>query len=95
MPRQRKKYTEEFKLSAVKMIVEEGRSVREVAQSLDVNETTLHSWKRLLAPQDNVPANKLTSKDEEIRRLRRELANAKKDQEILKKAAAYFAKNQK
>ena len=94
MPRQRKKYTEEFKLSAVKMIVEEGRSVREVAQSLDVNETTLHSWKRKLTSEETTAPDKLTSKDEEIRRLRRELANAKKDQEILKRAA-YFAKNQK
>ena len=95
MSRQRKKYTEEFKLSAVKMIVEQGRSVREVAQNLDVNETTLHSWKRKAMSEETESPGKLTSKDEEIRRLRRELANAKKDQEILKKAAAYLAKNQK
>jgi transposase len=96
----RRKYTREFKLDAVKLIVEEGRSVRDVARSLGVNETVLHTWKRgflergELAFPGNGHRQTGTDLEEEVRRLKKENAELKKDQEILKKAAAFFAKHQ-
>jgi transposase len=96
----RRKHTKEFKLDAVKLVVERGRAVRDVARSLGVNETLIHSWKRKflesgeLAFPGNGNRQPGSDLEEENRRLRKELADAKKDNEILKKAAAYFAKHQ-
>ena len=100
MGKPRKKYTKEFKLEAVRLVVEQGRSPREVARSLGVNESLLHQWKRqfLDGGQLSFPGNgnRMTASEaeEEIRRLKKELAEAKQEREILKKAAAYFAKHQ-
>ena len=100
MGKPRKKYTKEFKLEAVKRVVEQGRTAREVARSLGVNESLLHHWKRQFreAGELSFPGNgNRRTADEaeaEIRRLKKELADAKQDREILKKAAAFFARNQ-
>lgn len=99
MGKSRRKYTKEFKLEAVRQVVEKGRAVSHVAESLGINESMLHQWKRQLLKEGEVafPGNGKRSENEleaEVRQLRKELAEAKKDQEILKKAAAYFAKNQ-
>ena len=96
----RKKYTKEFKLEAVSMVVKQGRSAAEVARSLGVNASLLHSWKRKFLEDGELsfPGNgnrQIGSElEEENRRLRKELANVKQDKEILKKAAAFFARNQ-
>ncbi len=99
MGKPRRKHTKEFKLEAVRQVVEKGRPVRQVADSLGINESMLHQWKRQLLKDKALafPGNGKQSVDEleaENRRLRKELAEAKQDREILKKAAAYFAKNQ-
>ena len=100
MGKLRKKYTKEFKLEAVRLVVEQGRSAREVSRSLGVNESLLHHWKRQLLEDGELSfpgnGNRMTSDEAEgeIRRLKKELAEAKQDREILKKAAAFFARNQ-
>ena len=90
----RRKHSREFKLEAVKQVVEHGRSVSEVADGLGVNRTMLTRWKSELEAEGALafPGNgKLSEAEEEIRRLRRELSIARQEREILKKAAAYFA----
>ncbi len=98
MGKPRKKYTKEFKLEAVRQVVEKSRPATQVAKSLGINESMLHQWKRraledgeLAFPGNGRPAE--SELEVEVRRLRKKLAEAEQDREILKKAAAYFAKN--
>ena len=96
----RKKYTKEFKLEAVKLVLEQGRPVTEVSRRLGVNGSLIHQWKRKFLENGELSfpgnGNHMTTSEaeKEIRRLKKELAEAKQDREILKKAAAYFAKHQ-
>ena len=95
MARQRRTYTNEFKVEAVKLITEKGYSVAEAARSLDVGETLLRSWKvALQAGGDQAfPGNgRLNPHEEELRRLRAEDKRLLAEREILKKAAAFFAR---
>ena len=98
MGRPRKKYTREFKLEAVRLVVEKDRPARQVALDLGINESMLHQWKRRALKDGDLafPGNGRTTAselEEDNRRLRTELAQVKQDREILKKAAAYFAKH--
>ena len=98
MGKSRRKYTREFKLDAVRMLVEQGRTVAEVAENLGVNRTVLQSWKKQFEADGSVafPGHgKRKPQDEEVRRLERELAIVRQEREILKKALAYFAKEGK
>lgn len=95
MARQRRTYTNEFKAEAVKLITEKGLSVAEASRSLDIGETLLRSWK--IAFQANgdqaFPGNgRLPAHEEELRRLRAEVKRLLMEREILKKAAAFFAR---
>ena len=91
----RRKFSREFKLEAVKLVKERGVSVRQAAKDLDVHENVLRKWVRELReePQEAFPDNgKQKVQDAEIARLRKEVAKLKMERDILKKAAAYFAK---
>ena len=95
MPRQRRKYTREFKVEAVKLVTEQGYSVAEAARSLGVHETVLRSWKQALQSKGNQAfpgQGKLPAIEEELRRLRVENKRLQAERDILKKAAAFFAK---
>ncbi len=93
MGKSRRKFSREFKLEAVKQVVELGRSVSEVAANLDVHANSLSSWKRQYLEDGSVqaPADEQADLAAEVRKLRRELKIAQQEREILKKAAAYFA----
>jgi len=94
MTRTRKTYTAEFKLQAVKMILEQKRSVAEVARRLDVGENVLHAWKKaaLKCGTNAFPVpGSLTPLEEENRRLRAEVKRLEAERDILKKATAFFA----
>lgn len=94
MGKSRRRYSREFKVEAVKQVVEHGRTVTEVAESLDLNCNMLSSWKTKLEAEGAVASasqSKQTDLEEENRRLRRELAIARQERDILKKATAYFA----
>lgn len=96
--RKRKTYDKEFKLDAVRLIVEQGRSVASVARDLGVNENSLHHWKKKYAEdgKEAFPGHgELKPEDEELRRLKRELQIAREERDILKKAIAFFAKHGK
>jgi transposase len=95
MARERRKYTSEFKVEAVKLVTEQGYSVAEAARSLDVGETLLRSWKVAFQGQgtEAFPGNgRLPAVEEELRRLRADNKRLLMEREILKKAAAFFAR---
>lgn len=96
--KKRRKFDRQFKIDAVNLIINGGRTVRDVARELGIDETVLHRWKRQLT-QNGTEAfpgkGHLSAQEEELRRLRRELEQAKEDREILKKALAYFSKHGK
>ena len=95
MARQRRSYTREFKVEAVKLVTEKGYSVAEAARSLDIGETLLRSWKQALESQGDqaFPGNgNLPAVEEELRRLRAENKRLQMERDILKKATAFFAK---
>ena len=95
MSDKRKTYDNEFKLSAVKMIVEGGMSVSRISKDLGVNENSLYKWKRdYLTDQQNAFPGKgrMKPEDEELRKLKKELYIVKMERDILKKAIAFFAK---
>jgi transposase len=92
----RRKHSREFKVEAVKQVVEKGRSVSEVADGLGINRNLLTRWKSELAAEgaQAFPGNgNATGVEEELRRVRRQLAIAEQERDILKKAVAFFAKH--
>jgi transposase len=93
--KQRRKYDRQYKMDAVSLVVNGGRSVSEVARELGINPNVLHRWRRQLTEEGTGAFSgkgKLSSQEEELRRLRRELEQAKDDRDILKKALAFFSK---
>ena len=96
--KKRKTYTREFKLEAVRLITEKGYSIAEASRNLGVDYSVLRRWKKQLSddPQNAFPGKgKLKAPDEEYRRIKRELERVKEERDILKKALAYFAEDQK
>ena len=94
----RRSYSREFKVQAVKMITEQGLSIREVSRDLGVSETVIRNWKRKLAEDADqaFPGNgRLTADQEELRRLREENRQLRMERDILKKATALFANEKK
>lgn len=86
-----KRYPDEFKLEAVKQVTERGHPVAEVAGRIDVSQHSLYAWIK----QYGLPAEtrqEQQSQSAEIRRLKAELKRVTEERDILKKAAAYFAK---
>lgn len=98
-PRRRRRFSQEFKLEAVRLAAIGDRSISEVARDLGIGANLLCQWKRQAetrsghGPTDVFPGKgKLMSQDEEIRRLRRENAVLREERDILGKATAFFAK---
>ena len=84
-------YPEEFKIEAVKQITERGHKVAEVSARLGVSQHSLYKWiKAHQTPAGERQAQ--ASQTEELRRLKNELKRVTEQRDILKKAAAYFAK---
>ncbi len=95
MARQRRTYTREFKLEAVKLITEKGYSVAEAARSLDIGDTLLRSWKQALDKEGDQAfpgRGQLPPLEAEVRHLRAENKRLQAERDILKKATAFFAK---
>jgi transposase len=92
MPRTRPPYPEEFRREAVELVRSGRRSLREAAESLGVSQQTLRNWQKQ-AEIDVGRREGVTSEErDELKRLRRENKILKEEREILKKAAAFFAK---
>ena len=91
----RKRYGEEFKLEAVRLVRERGVSVAQAARDLDLHPNLLRNWVKALSadPEHAFPGQgRMKPEQLEIERLRREVTKLKAERDILKKAAAYFAK---
>ena len=91
----RRKFSREFKLEAVRLIKDRGVAVAQAALDLDVHENVLRKWVRELSgdPQHAFPGHgQMKPEQLEIDRLRKEVAKLKAERDILKKAAAYFAR---
>lgn len=91
----RKKYSKEFKLDAVSLVVDRGYTRREAAKSLDINEQMLGRWVKEHRESEDGQAfrgnGKLTPEQEEIKRLKAENKRLQMERDILKKATAFFA----
>lgn len=88
-----RKYPEELRQRAVRLVFESGRPIAHVAQDLGVHREALRQWVRQAeADQDRRTDRPTTTELEELRRLRKENAELRRANEILKAASAYFAK---
>lgn len=99
MAAKRRQFTREFKLEAVRMLKSGERTLGELANDLGVRADIIRGWQKQvegragLTKEDVFPGHgKLTSKDQELRELRRQLEEVTQERDFLKKAAAYFAK---
>ena len=94
---QRRAFTREFKLEAVRLIRDRGVSVAQASRDLGVHANVLRKWSRDFGadPKQAFPGQgQMKPEQQEIERLRREVTRLKAERDILKKAAAYFAKDQ-
>lgn len=94
----RKRFDKEFKVSAVKMLLEGTQSMASLAKDLGINVNTLQNWKQqYLKDKASTPGVKLTQTEmeAELNRLRKEIAGLKQQNDFLKKVSAYFANNGK
>lgn len=89
----RRRYPDEFKEEAVKLITEQGYKASEAARNLDIDESMLRRWKQELAPKADGVLD--TDDKNELQRLRKENQKLRMEREILKKAAAFFANEPK
>ena len=93
--RPRRQFTDEFKASAVRLVLDEGKTVGTAARDLDLTETALREWvKRARADRTQGRTGLTTAEREELTRLRKENRILQEERDILKKAAAFFAKHQ-
>ncbi len=91
----RKRYSREFKLEAVRLANESGKPATEIARELDVSVHQLYRWRDEVQEKadDAFPGHgQQVGQEAELARLRREVARLKEERDILKKAAAYFAR---
>ena len=87
------RYTPEFKEEAVRMIVDRGYSVADVAERLGVSAHSLYKWVRAVKPdKSEAEVAELVEAKSEILKLRAQLRRTEEERDILKKAARYFAK---
>ena len=94
----RKSYNRQFKKEAVALITEKGYSIAEASRNLGIEYSVLRRWKIQLTEDPQVPfpgKGKRRPADEELHKLQKELERVKEERDILKKALAYFAEDQK
>jgi transposase len=85
----RRHFSKEFKQDAVKMITEQGHSIAEVSENLGINYNMLCRWKKELTDTNSIEVDSLKL---ELKRLQKENKKLEMERDILKKAAAFFAK---
>ena len=91
----RRKFSREFKVEAVKLVKERGVSVAQAARDLDIHENVMRKWVKEFGsdPGQAFPGHgQMKPEQQEIERLRRENLKLRAERDILKKAAAFFAK---
>ena len=96
--KKRRKFSRDFKMDVVNMIKTGDKSVGELSKELDIHEVTLYSWVRKYDEdkEESFPGEgNLKASDEELRKLRKQLADVTEERDILKKAISIFSKDQK
>jgi transposase len=95
--RTRRSFSDEFKAGAVRLVLEEGKTVGAAARDLDLTESSLRKWVEQARSDSGrgKPGALTTAEREELSRLRRENRILQEEREILKKAAAFFAKERR
>ena len=92
----RRQFTREFKIEAVRLVRDRGVSIAQASRDLDVHENVIRKWVRDFAadPGQAFPGHGTMKPEQaEIERLKREVQKLKSERDVLKKAAAYFAKD--
>lgn len=89
----RKHYSSEFKETAVELVLEGRKSQLQIAKELGINVNTLQNWKRKYLDSQNPEKVKSEKEEAEIKQLKKDLREAKLENEILKKAMGYFSKD--
>jgi transposase len=93
--RPRRQFDEEFRTQAVRLVLDDHKSVGAVARDLDLTPSALRLWvKRAQADRTHGRTGLTTAEREELARLRKENRELRTERDILKKAAAFFAKHQ-
>ena len=94
---QRRRFSREFKLSAVRKVVVQGLSNAQVARDLALDQKLLRDWRKALQAELGLSTDVVTSSsiEAELKRLRDENRELKIERDILKKAAVYFARESK
>jgi transposase len=93
--RTRRQFTEEFKAGVVRLVLDEGKTVNAVSREMDLTATAVREWvKRARADRSHGRTGLTTAEREELARLRKENRELRTERDILKKAAAFFAKHQ-
>ncbi len=93
--RPRRQFTDEFKREAVRLVLDDGKSISATARDLDLTESNLRTWvERARADRTHGKTGVTPAEREELARLRKENRELRTEREILKKAAAFFAKHQ-
>ena len=96
MNKTRRKYTREYKQEAVALVQQSNQPISHIAKSLGLNDTMLRRWiKEFSEPARTAFTGNGNPRDEEIARLKRELAEVKRERDFLREAATYFIKNPK
>ncbi|MDA7705581.1 transposase, partial [Rickettsiales bacterium] len=92
--KQRNNYSSEFRSSSVKLAIESDQPISHTARDLGVNVNTLHTWisNQLNSKESNNMVKNSECHFDEVRKLKKELSIVKQERDLLKKAAAYFAK---
>ena len=94
--RARRSFTDEFKAGAVRLVLEEGKTIPKVARDLDLTQSALRTWvERARADRSKGKTGLTTAEREELAKLRKENRELRMEREILKQAAAFFAKHQR
>lgn len=94
--RERRSFTDEFKAGAVRLVLEEGKTVAQVARDLDLTESAFAKWvKQARADRTKGKTGLTTVEREELARLRKENRELRMERDLLKKATAFFAKESK
>jgi len=90
--RPRRRFDDDFKAQAVRLVLDEGKSIPSVARDLDLTESNLRVWvDRARADRTHGKTGLTTAEREELARLRKENRVLREEREILRKAAAFFA----
>ena len=95
MSQKRKQFSKQFKNDAVKLVTDQGYKVSEAARNLGIHHSSLRRWKKQFETNGSQAfpgKGHMNSEKEELHRLRKEVKQLRMEREILKKAAAFFAK---